>query len=138
MNKFLDDLGNKAKSLFGKAQTAVEVGCDRFNLSLEIQAQQHALKELFTELGRLTYHGNADLAGVRPKQEILADITAASEKLQALEEAYAELNDAKEDPGIDLAEEPEESAASCFCHKCGTPQPEGNDFCHKCGTKLNK
>lgn len=138
MSKFFDDLGTKAKGLFTKAQTAVENGCDRFVLSQEIQAQKLSVKELFAELGRLTYHGSAELAGVRPKQEIMTDIAAAVAKLTSLEEQYEELTAPVEEPDIDLQTEEEEEvpAASRFCHKCGQPQDEGDLFCNKCGTKL--
>ncbi len=140
MGKFFEDLGKKAESLFSKAQTAVENGCERFQLSQDIQAQKLAVNDLFAELGRLTYHGNAELAGVRPKPEITADIAAAAAKLAALEEQYEEITAPQEEPDIDLQPEAEEQVptANCFCHKCGTPQPKENDFCHKCGTKLNK
>lgn len=135
MSKFWENWGKKAEDALSKAQTVMENGCDRFLLSQDIRAQKNSLNELFAELGRLAYHGNAELAGVRPKSEIMADISAAASKLEALEEQYEEMTVPKEEPDIDLKVEPE---ATCFCHKCGTPQPDGNDFCHKCGTKLNK
>ena len=135
MGKFFDDLSKKAKGFVEKTQETVEVGCERFRLSQDIQAHKHAMNELFAELGRLTYHGNAELAGVRPKPEIMNDIAAAAAKLEALEEEYEELTAPKAEPDIDLNVE---AVANCFCHKCGTPQPDENDFCHKCGAKLNK
>ena len=135
MGKFFEDLGKKAKGIVEKTQETVENGCERFRLSQDIQAQQAAVKELFAELGRLTYHGNAELAGVRPKPEIMTDIAAAAAKLEALEQEYEELTAPKEEPDIDLTVEP---TANCFCHKCGAPQPDENDFCPKCGTKLNR
>ena len=135
MSKFFDELGKKAQGLFAKAQTAVENGCDRFLLSQEIDAQRLAVNELFAELGRLAYHGNAELAGVRPQPEITNDIRAAVEKLSALEEQYAEITAPDEEPDIDLDDEP---VANCFCHKCGQPQDEGDLFCNKCGTKLKQ
>lgn len=138
MSKFFEDLGNKAKGLFTKAQEVVENGCDRFVLSQEIEAQKNAVKELFAELGRLTYHGNAELAGVRPKAEIMTDLQAATAKLTSLEEQYEELTTPAEDPDINLQTEADEEVpvASHFCHKCGQPQDEGDLFCNKCGTKL--
>lgn len=137
MSKFLDDLGSKAKGLFTKAQEVVENGCDRFVLSQEIEAQKNAVKELFAELGRLTYHGSAELAGVRSKAEILTDLQAATSKLTSLEEQYEELTAPVEEPDINLqVEEEEVPVASRFCHKCGEPQDEGDLFCNKCGTKL--
>ena len=135
MSKFFEELGRKAKGFVEKTQETVETSCERFKLSQDIQAQQTAVKELFAELGRLTYHGNAELAGVRPKQEIMTDIAAAAAKLEALEQEYEELTVPKEEPDIDLNVEP---TANCFCHKCGAPQPDENDFCPKCGTKLNR
>lgn len=134
MSKFFDDLGNKAKRVFTRAQEVVENGCDRFVLSQEIDAQKDSVNKLFAELGRFAYHGSAELAGVRPKQEITADISAAVAKLTALEEQYEELTAPVERPDIDL--QTEEPVANCFCHKCGQPQDEGDLFCNKCGTKL--
>ena len=138
MGRFFEDLGSKVKGVFNQAQTAVENECERFQLSKEIDAQRLATKELFAELGRLTYHGNAELAGVRPKQEIMVDIAAAAAKLEALEEQYEELTSSKEEPDIDLQTEAEEEVpvAGRFCHKCGQAQDEGDLFCNKCGTKL--
>lgn len=135
MGKFFEDFGKKAKGFVEKTQETVEASCERFKLSQDIQAHKRAMNELFAELGRLTYHGNAELAGVRPKAEIMNDISAAAAKLDALETEYEELVNPKEEPNIDLNVEP---TASCFCHKCGTPQPDENDFCHKCGAKLNR
>ena len=114
---FFENLTKKAQEVVGKAHDAVETGCERIKLSQDIQAHSDALNALFSELGRLTYHGNAELAGVRPKQEIVNDITAAAEKLQALNEQYEELTSPKEEPEIDLKAEP---SVNCFCHKCGT------------------
>lgn len=138
MSKFFEDLGNKAKNIFTRAQEVVESGCDRFVLSQEIQAQKGAVNELFAELGRLTYHGNAELAGVRPKQDIMTDISAAVAKLTSLEEQYEELTSPAEEPDIDLQTEVQEEvpAAARYCHKCGEPQDENDLFCNKCGTKL--
>lgn len=135
MSKLFENWGKKAEDVISKAQDMMEAGCERFKLSQDIQALKNAMNELFTELGRLSYHGNAELAGVRPRQPIVDDITAAAAKLAALEEQLEELTAPKEEPDIDLTVEP---PASCFCHKCGRPQPEENDFCHKCGTKLNR
>lgn len=135
MGKFFENWGKKAEDMLSKAQDVVEAGCERFRLSQDIQAHKDAMHELFAELGRLSYHGNAELAGVRPRQAIVDDISAAAEKLAALEDQLEEMTTPKGNPDIDLTVE---SPANCFCHKCGQPQPEGNDFCHKCGTKLNK
>jgi len=133
MGRFFDALGKKAGDLFNKAQTAVEEGCERFQLCQDIQQHKDSLQKLFAELGRLTYHGNAELAGVRPKPDIVADITAACEKLVALEAQLEEMSVPKEEPDIKLDIEP---TAGRFCHKCGTPQDEDDLFCNKCGTKL--
>lgn len=135
MSKFFENFGKKAKEFAEKTQETVETSCERFKLSQDIQAQKAAVNQLFAELGRLAYHGTAELAGVRPKQEIVYDIAAAAAKLDALEQEYGELTAPKEEPNIDLNVEP---TANCFCHKCGTPQPDENDFCHKCGAKLNR
>lgn len=135
MNKFFDDLGKKTKNFFHKAPDLVETGCERFQLAQDIRAVKNALNELFIELGRLSYHGNAELAGVRSRQAIVDDISAAAAKLEALENELEEILSPKEEPDISLKEEP---VASCFCHKCGHPQPDENDFCHKCGAKLNR
>lgn len=137
MSNFFENFGKKAKTVLNQAQTAVETGCERFQLSQDIKAQQLALNDFFAELGRLAYHGNAELAGVRPRGEIIADISAASAKLQALEEQYEDVTSPteEEEPAINKDDKP---LVACFCHKCGTPQPDENDFCHKCGTKLNK
>ena len=135
MSKFFESFGNKAKQFVEKTQETVEISCERFRLSQDIQAQKAAVNQLFAELGRLAYHGTAELAGVRPKQEIMYDISAAAAKLDALEQEYEELTSPAEELEIDPTVEP---TANCFCHKCGTPQPDGNDFCHKCGTKLNR
>lgn len=130
MKNVFEKLGESARKVVGNVKDAVGAKCEEVQLSVDIAAHQDELHNLFAELGRLTYHGNADLAGVRPKDMIMDDIANVSSNIESLQEELAALTAPKEAP------EPE--VASCFCHKCGKPQSEDSCFCNKCGAKLNR
>lgn len=136
MKKFFNNLGKAVENLFDKAQGAVETGCERFALQRDITAHQNELEKLFAELGRFAYHGNACVAGVRDAATIRADIANISSNLQSLEEELEELSEKGAAEDAEVVEEEPVLTGKRYCHKCGTPQPEGNDFCHKCGTKI--
>ena len=141
MGRFFENLAEKANGIFTRAQDVAEATCDRFKLEQDIKVHKKELDTLFIELGRLSYHGNAQLAGVRPKQAIVDDIVAISSKISSLEEELEELTNpsADEEPVIEPEPEPTpNSPAKCFCHKCGQPQDDEDLFCNKCGAKLKR
>lgn len=120
---YLDNLKRKATEFAESAQTFISTKTELYKISQQLQFAKEQLEMLFAELGRLTYHGNDALAGVRPETEIRADITGMLDTIAVLEECHAELSKQLAKP----AEEPvqpespvEKTPATCFCPKCGT------------------
>lgn len=114
--KFVETINNTGKAVGEKARQ----GSDIAKASIKITAEEKALTDIYTEIGKLYFDNHKDNPCC---EEMKALCDKAAEKIASLEGLKAQVRAIK---GVNV------------CANCGADVPLENDFCGKCGAKIDR